>query len=91
MRHSFGSYFSPTRLNNVRRIAHVFDVALDSTDELTIPEPCSESMHGLAIACPRAAHITLRHREESQDFVHDTSTLVRLEQKLSVRGTIQND
>jgi len=60
-------------------------------DELTIPEPCSESMHGLAIACPRAAPITLRHREESQDFVHDTSTLVRLEQKLSVRGTIQND
>jgi hypothetical protein len=31
------------------------------------------------------------HCEESQDLVHDSSTLVRLEKKLSVRETIQND
>ena len=37
------------------------------------------------------AYPTLRHREKSQNLMHDTSTLVGLEKKLSVRGTLQND
>src|SRR5215813_10907425 len=38
-----------------------------------------------------ADHRKLRHREEPDDLVNNTSALVRLEKKLSVCGTFQND
>jgi len=38
--------------------------------------------------CERVA---LWHREESKDLLHDPSTLIGLEEKLSVRRTIENN
>jgi len=45
----FGSYFSPTGLNDARRIAHVFDVAFDSTRRADFSQLAFESITTAAI------------------------------------------
>jgi len=55
-----------------------------------LPEPLLDA-HVRTDLTPIRNRLDLGGGEESQNLVHDTSTLVGLEQKLRVRGAIQND